>query len=113
VFIREGLYETAHLVSSVIGKPIPDNLPIVGGNAFSHGAGIHQQGMKMDRRTYEIMKPKDVGWHGETTPLTNRSGHAGLETRLCALGYKMKPKTIDVIYSRFKSLADQKTLCLQ
>jgi len=103
------LYETAHVVSSAIGKPIPDNLPIVGGNAFSHGAGIHQQGMLEDRRTYEIMKPQNVGWHGEATPLTNRSGHAGLENRLCALGYKMKSKTIDAIYPRFKSLADQKT----
>jgi len=103
------LYETAHIVSSTIGKPIQDNLPIVGGNAFSHGAGIHQQGMQMDSETYEIMKPNDVGWHGESTPLTNRSGHAGLESRLSALGYKMKQKTIDAIYPRFKALADQKT----
>jgi len=34
------LFKTASLVSSVIGKPISDTLPVVGGNTFSHGKEI-------------------------------------------------------------------------
>ena len=37
------------------------NKAIVGRNAFAHEAGIHQDGMLKDRRTYEIMRPEDVG----------------------------------------------------
>jgi 2-isopropylmalate synthase len=33
------------------------NKAIVGRNAFAHEAGIHQDGMLKDRRTYEIMSP--------------------------------------------------------
>jgi 2-isopropylmalate synthase len=102
------LYKTAHLVAAVTGKPISDTLPVVGGNAFSHGAGIHQDGMKKDSSTYEIMKPEDVGWQGEATPLTKHSGRAALETRLMAIGYEAKPGMTDNIWPKFKLLADHK-----
>jgi 2-isopropylmalate synthase len=32
------------------------NKAIVGRNAFAHEAGIHQDGILKDRRTYEIMQ---------------------------------------------------------
>jgi len=104
------LYLTARLVSSVIGKPISDTLPVIGGNAFAHGAGIHQHGMKADHNTYEIMNATDVGWNGEATPLTKHSGRAALESRLDALGYIGKVQTVmGVLWPKFKALADQKT----
>ena len=102
------IYETARLVSSVIGKPIPDNLPVVGGNAFSHGAGIHQHGMKMDSHTYEIMNPEDVGWQGESTPLVKHSGRTTLKDRLSALGYSPDQELLDNVYVKFSVLADHK-----
>ena len=37
------------------------NKAVVGRNAFAHEAGIHQDGVLKDRRTYEIMRPEDVG----------------------------------------------------
>ena len=37
------------------------NKAIVGRNAFAHEAGIHQDGILKDRRTYEIMQAEDVG----------------------------------------------------
>jgi hypothetical protein len=44
---------------------VQSNKAIVGRNAFAHEAGIHQDGMLKDSRTYEIMKPQDVGQMGE------------------------------------------------
>ena len=104
------LYRTAHLLSSIIGKPIPDNLPIVGANAFAHGAGIHYDGVRKDKATYEIMNPEDVGWKGEAAPLVKHSGHAALKDRLALLGYDLSPELLDKIYGKFSQLADQKVV---
>lgn len=103
------LGRTARLVSSVIGKPIPDNLPVVGANAFAHGAGIHFDGIAKDRRTYEIMKLEDVGWEGESAPLVKHSGRHALRKRLEALGYKIEGDLLEAIYHKFTVLADTKT----
>ena len=46
---------------ALTGEQVQANKAIVGRNAFAHEAGIHQDGMLKDRRTYEIMRPADVG----------------------------------------------------
>jgi len=103
------LGRTARLVASIIGKPIPDNLPVIGGNAFAHGAGIHQHGVLMERTTYEIMKAEDVGWEGESTPLVKHSGRHALKNRLKALGYQPNEELLEMVYKKFIDLADSKT----
>ena len=100
---------TARLVASLINKQIPDTLPIVGASAFAHGAGIHQDGVIKDRRTYEIMTPKSVGWIGESLPLVKHSGRRALKDRLASLGYQFDDEVVDQIYGRFVELADLKT----
>jgi len=55
------LYPTSRLVSHVTGIVVQRNKAIVGQNAFSHEAGIHQDGMLKHSSTYEIMNPEDVG----------------------------------------------------
>ncbi|MFN2488740.1 MAG: 2-isopropylmalate synthase, partial [Actinomycetota bacterium] len=52
---------TSRLVAMLSGYPVPPNKAIVGANAFAHEAGIHQHGVMMERTTYEIMDPCDVG----------------------------------------------------
>ncbi len=100
--------KTARLVSSIIGKPIPDNLPIVGGNAFAHGGGIHKDGVLKDRKTYEIMTPEDVGWKGDSNPLTKHSGRHSLKIKLENIGYEVEQDILEVIYEKFIDLADVK-----
>jgi len=102
------LGKTARLVASIIGKQIPDNLPVVGANAFAHSAGIHQHGVFQDRATYEIMKPEDVGWEGESTPLTKHSGRHALQKRLQDIGYQLNSELLGVVYRKFTNLADTK-----
>jgi 2-isopropylmalate synthase len=55
------LHSTSQLLSSLTGQAVQANKAIVGRNAFLHGAGIHQDGIQQDRRTYEIMRAEDVG----------------------------------------------------
>ena len=55
------LFETSQLLSQLTDEPVQANKAIVGRNAFAHEAGIHQDGVLKDPRTYEIMRPQDVG----------------------------------------------------
>ena len=55
------LFETSQLLARLANEPVQANKAIVGRNAFAHEAGIHQDGVLKDARTYEIMRPQDVG----------------------------------------------------
>ncbi|WP_313105535.1 2-isopropylmalate synthase, partial [Brevundimonas sp.] len=72
--------ESRHLVRAsetlreVTETVIARNKAIVGLNAFAHEAGIHQHGMMADARTYEIMRPEDVGFEGSYFVLGKHSG---------------------------------------
>ena len=46
------LYRTCQLISNRMGIPIPRNKAIIGGNAFAHSSGIHQDGIIKDRSNY-------------------------------------------------------------
>ena len=52
---------TSELVSRYSGIPIPKNKAVVGGNAFSHESGIHQDGVLKNPLTYEIIT---LSWWG-------------------------------------------------
>lgn len=70
--------ETARIVSAMSGIPIHPHAPIIGANAFSHGSGIHQNGMQKGAETYEIMTPESIGWEGHGLYITDQSGEAGI-----------------------------------
>src|SRR5262252_1759078 len=59
------LYDASQTLSSLTAEPVQANKAIVGRNAFAHEAGIHQDGVLKDARTYEIMRPQDVGQQPE------------------------------------------------
>jgi len=102
------LIKTSRMVSNLTGFVVQPNKAIVGENAFAHEAGIHQHGVIMDRQTYEIMRPEDVGLSESVLTLGRRSGRHGLRQRLEELGYKVADDQIDAIYERFLKIADKK-----
>jgi 2-isopropylmalate synthase len=104
----EHLTPTSQLVSAATGFPVQPNKAIVGDNAFSHEAGIHQHGVLKERTTYEIMSAADVGQDTEQIRLGRHSGRHGLFNRLEALGYEVPDAHHDEIYQRFLDLADRK-----
>ncbi|MBM4044813.1 MAG: 2-isopropylmalate synthase [Planctomycetes bacterium] len=99
---------TSRMVSSLMGIPVQPNKAIVGSNAFAHSSGIHQDGILKDRQTYEIIRPEDVGIEEHRFVLTARSGRHALSHRLKAIGYEASDADLDVIYQRFKEIADRK-----
>ncbi|MFC1480558.1 2-isopropylmalate synthase [Candidatus Omnitrophota bacterium] len=102
------LYKTSKLVSKLSGISVQPNKAIIGANAFSHEAGIHQDGVLKKRVTYEIIKPQDVGFKGSTLVLGKLSGRHAFSERLKALGYSLSGKELDQAFMRFKILADKK-----
>ena len=98
----------SRLVSKYTGFVVPPNKAIVGGNAFRHEAGIHQDGILKERSTYEIMRPEDVGFVGTGLVLGKHSGRHAFKDRLKSLGIDLKPQELDKAFARFKSVADKK-----
>lgn len=102
------LLPTSQLVSQLTGMPVQPNKAVVGANAFSHEAGIQQDGMLKNRQTYEIMTPQSIGWTDTKLVLGKHSGRHGLDARLRQLGHKLDAEELKVAYRRFVSMADQK-----
>jgi 2-isopropylmalate synthase len=89
---------------------VQPNKAIVGANAFAHEAGIHQDGMLKHSQTYEIMKPESVGATQTKLVLGKHSGRHALKARLASLGFALDEKEMDIIFERFKALADRKKM---
>ncbi|HOU36420.1 MAG TPA: 2-isopropylmalate synthase, partial [Candidatus Omnitrophota bacterium] len=103
------IWKVSRLVSKLTGFAVAPNKAIVGGNAFRHESGIHQDGVLKERSTYEIIRPEDVGFTGTGIVLGKHSGRHALAERLKDLGYgDLTVSQIDKVNERFKVLADKK-----
>ena len=85
---------------------MPPNKAIVGRNAFAHEAGIHQDGMLKDRRTYEIMRPEDVGVTA-TLVLGKHSGRHAVQRRCEQIGCALEGEALDRVYRAVIAHADR------
>jgi 2-isopropylmalate synthase len=107
----EAIYAASQLLTTLTDEPVQANKAIVGRNAFAHEAGIHQDGMLKDRRTYEIMRPEDVGVPKTTLVLGKHSGRHAVQSRCEELGQQLSRYELDRIYQAMIRLADeQKTV---
>ncbi len=104
----EQIYPTSRLVSSITGMVVQPNKAVVGANAFAHEAGIHQDGILKEKITYEIMTPESVGIAKSSLVLGKHSGRHAFRERLRELGYELTSAELDVAFTRFKKVADQK-----
>jgi 2-isopropylmalate synthase len=102
------LYETSQLLSTTTAEPVQSNKAIVGRNAFAHEAGIHQDGMLKDKRTYEIMRPQDVGQSGEQLVLGRHSGRHAVQRRCEQLGLALTVDEIGHIYNAVITMGENR-----
>ena len=99
------LFRTSQLLSALTQEPVQANKAIVGRNAFAHEAGIHQDGVIKDRRTYEIMRPEDIGVRS-TLVLGKHSGRHAVKQRCEQLGHELTRFELDRVYREIIALAD-------
>ncbi len=103
------IFPSCRLLSHIIGQPIPPYKAIVGGNAFAHESGIHQDGMLKNRQTYEIMTPESIGRKGTDLVIGKHSGRHALKSKVEELGFKwLNEDDLNVIFNAVKELADRK-----
>jgi 2-isopropylmalate synthase len=99
---------TSRLVSMVTGYPVQPNKAVVGANAVAHESGIHQHGVLMNRATYEIMDPVEVGYEGSKIVLGKHSGRHAFADAVAKLGLQLQPEALNRAFARFKEMADRK-----
>ena len=104
------LFETSQLLAKLANEPVQANKAIVGRNAFAHEAGIHQDGVLKDARTYEIMRPQDVGQEPEQLVLGRHSGRHAVQRRCDALGLHVAAGEIDQVYRAVISFGEHRKI---
>jgi 2-isopropylmalate synthase len=104
-----GIVEISRVVEERSGIPVPPNKAIVGGNAFRHASGVHQDGVLKWRETYEVSDPACIGHRrGTEIVLGKLSGRAGFVARIVELGIELPPDGLEGAFSRFQRLAHRK-----
>ena len=101
------IFAASQLLSNLTGEGVQSNKAIVGRNAFAHEAGIHQDGMLKDRRTYEIMRPEDVGVQQATLVLGKHSGRHAVQRRCELIGITVDRRQLDAVYRAVIEHADR------
>jgi len=102
------LYPSSEMLSLLTGQGVQVNKAIVGRNAFAHEAGIHQDGVLKDRRTYEIMRAEDVGAPWNPLVLGKHSGRHAVQRRCADLGFILEGDELIEVYRALMSMADDR-----
>lgn len=103
------LYRTSRMVSMYTGVAVPPNKAVVGDNAFSHEAGIHQDGVIKAIETYEIMSAATVGRDAGVLVMGKHSGRRAFRQTLTELGYaELNDDKVNALFRQFKDLCDRK-----
>ena len=106
--VTEHIYAASQFLTSIISFGPQPNKAIVGANAFAHEAGIHQDGYLKNKSTYEIVDPKSVGVPEGKLVLGKHSGRHALANRCKDLGFELTKEELQVVYTKFTTLADTK-----
>jgi 2-isopropylmalate synthase len=106
--VTELLYPSSEMLSTLTGQGVQVNKAIVGRNAFAHEAGIHQDGVLKDRRTYEIMSAADVGAPWNPLVLGKHSGRHAVQKRCAALGFAFEGDELIGVYRALMVVADER-----
>jgi D-citramalate synthase len=103
---HEMIYRTSRLVSRLTGVPMSPNKALVGGNAFTHEAGIHVHGLLADKATYEPMSPEYIGRQRQIV-LGKHAGRSSITLALKEMGLEADEAQTEEIFNRVKQLGDQ------
>ena len=102
------IYPSSEMLTKLTGQGVQVNKAVVGRNAFAHEAGIHQDGMLKDRRTYEIMRAEDVGAPWTPLVLGKHSGRHAVQRRCADLGVQLDGDELVEVYRGLMAIADDR-----
>jgi 2-isopropylmalate synthase len=102
------IYPSSEMLTRLTGQGVQVNKAVVGRNAFAHEAGIHQDGMLKDRRTYEIMRAEDVGAPWNPLVLGKHSGRHAIQKRCADIGFQLEGDELVQVYRGLMAIADDR-----
>ena len=102
------IYPSSEMLTRLTGQAVQVNKAIVGRNAFAHEAGIHQDGVLKDRRTYENLRAEDVGAPWNPLVLGRHSGRHAVQKRCADLGFSLDGDELVRVYRGLMSIADER-----
>jgi 2-isopropylmalate synthase len=94
----QAITRLSRLVAEKTGIPVAPNKAVVGQNIFATEAGIHQDGLLKDARTYLPFPPEMVGEAGFRLVLGKHSGRSAIQARLRDLGVNLADGQLTEIY---------------
>ncbi len=104
------IYRVSRLIARHTGMVVQANKAVVGENAFSHEAGIHQDGVIKHKETYEIMNAELVGRDAGVLVMGKHSGRRAFRKTLTDLGYgSIDDERLNAVFTQFKELCDRKS----
>jgi 2-isopropylmalate synthase len=104
------IFPSSEMLTRLTGQGVQVNKAIVGRNAFAHEAGIHQDGVLKDRRTYEILKAEDVGAPWNPLVLGKHSGRHAVQRRCADLGFALEGDELVRVYRGLMAIADDRKI---
>jgi D-citramalate synthase len=99
------IFKASRLVSRLTGIPVAPNKSLIGGNAFTHEAGIHVHGLLADTSTYEPIKPEIIGRERKVV-LGKHAGKSSVTLALKEMGFDVDDMQLHEILDRVKELGD-------
>ena len=106
--VHTQIFPSSEMLTRLTGERVQANKAIVGRNAFAHEAGIHQDGMLKDRRTYEIMRAEDIGAPWNPLVLGKHSGRHAVQKRCADLGLDVEAAELREVYRALMAIADDR-----
>ena len=103
---QKQIYPSSEILTRLTGQGVQVNKAIVGRNAFAHEAGIHQDGILKDRRTYEIMRAEDIGAAWNPLVLGKHSGRHAVQRRCADRGFDVQGAELVEVYRALMAVAD-------
>ena len=101
----EEIFRTSRLVSRLTGIPVAPNKSLVGGNAFTHEAGIHVHGLLANTETYEPIKPEVIGRERKIV-IGKHAGKSSVTLAVKEMGFDVDDSQLHEILDRIKELGD-------
>ncbi len=102
------LYRTVRMLMAITGVVIQPHKAIIGKAAYVHKAESHLMAVVREKRTFEIVKPEDVGYPRSPMILSKYSGRLSFEDKLRELGYSLDSDKLEAAYQRFRELVGKK-----
>lgn len=93
----------SRMVAQHTGVPVSPHKPVVGERVFTTAAGMHQEGLLRDVKSFQPFAPSLVGGAGVTLSLGRLSGHAAVSEYLRQAG---REPTVDAVEEMLRRLRD-------